>query len=171
MPAGAADARGGRWVRGPGRAVFDAPRRSSAHSALIAEDLGVITPAVRRLRDGLGLPGMVVLQFAFDPATRTARTAPRTTAPGRSLYTGTHDNDTLRGWCRVAAGPERLAEVRAAGVGTREPWWDLVEVGWRSRARLFMLQAQDVLGLGSEARMNMPGRAGGQWRWRMATAR
>ena len=63
--------------------------------------------------------------------------------------------------------PERVAEVRAAGVGEREPWWDLIEIGMGSKARLFMLQAQDVLGLGSEARMNTPGRAGGQWRWRM----
>ena len=166
VPAGAPDARGGRWVRGPGRAVFDAAKAELKRLPLIAEDLGVITPAVQRLRDGLGLPGMVVLQFAFDPGDPHGPHRPENHRAGQVLYTGTHDNDTLRGWVETLP-PERLAEVRAAGVGAREPWWDLVEVGMGSRARLFMLQAQDVLGLGSEARMNMPGRAGGQWRWRM----
>ena len=167
VPAGAADARGGHWVRGPGRAVFDAAKTELKRLPLIAEDLGVITPGVERLRDGLGLPGMVVLQFAFDPGDPHGPHRPENHRAGQVLYTGTHDNDTLRGWVE-SLPPERLAEVRAAGVGTKEPWWDLVEIGMGSRARLFMLQAQDVLGLGSEARMNMPGRAGGQWRWQMA---
>jgi 4-alpha-glucanotransferase len=108
-----------------------------------------------------------VLQFAFDPGDPDGPHRPENHRAGQVLYTGTHDNDTLRGWVE-SLGPERLAEVRAAGVGAKQPWWDLIEVGMGSKARLLMLQAQDVLGLGSEARMNTPGRAGGQWRWRMA---
>jgi 4-alpha-glucanotransferase len=166
VPRGAPDARGGRWARGPGAAVFEAARADLGRLALIAEDLGVITPAVTRLRDRLGLPGMVVLQFAFDPHDPHGPHRPENHRAGQVLYTGTHDNDTLRGWYETLP-PERLAEVRAAGVGGRTPWWDLIELALSSKARLCMLQAQDVAGLGSEARMNMPGRATGQWRWRL----
>jgi 4-alpha-glucanotransferase len=167
VPRGARDASGGRWVRGPGRAVFDAARRELGKLPLIAEDLGVITPAVTRLREGLGLPGMVVLQFAFDPENPGGVHDPDQHRAGQVLYTGTHDNDTLRGWFESLPA-ERAAAVRALGVGEREPWWDLISVALSSPARLCMLQAQDVLGLGSEARMNTPGTAGGQWRWRLA---
>jgi 4-alpha-glucanotransferase len=167
VPREARDARGGRWLRGPGRAVFDAARSELRRLPLIAEDLGVITPAVTRLRESLGLPGMVVLQFAFDPNDRDSVHRPENHRADQVLYTGTHDNDTLRGWFEslpLAAA----AEVRKLGVGRREPWWDLIEVALGSPARLCMLQAQDVVGLGSEARMNTPGTAGGQWRWRLA---
>jgi 4-alpha-glucanotransferase len=167
VPRGARDASGGRWVRGPGRAVFDAARAELRRLPLIAEDLGVITPAVTRLRDALGLPGMVVLQFGFDPDERGSVHRPERHRPHQVLYTGTHDNDTLRGWYESLA-PESLALVHAAGVTGREPWWSLIELALGSRARLCMLQAQDVLGLGSQARMNTPGRAGGQWSWRLA---
>jgi 4-alpha-glucanotransferase len=166
VPAGARDASGGRWARGPGRAVFDATRGELGRLPLIAEDLGVITPAVSRLRESLGLPGMVVLQFAFDPENPGGAHDPDQHRAGQVLYTGTHDNDTLRGWYESLSG-ERLALVRGLGVHDREPWWDLISVALSSPARLCMLQAQDVLGLGSEARMNTPGTAGGQWRWRL----
>jgi 4-alpha-glucanotransferase len=166
VPRGARDAAGGRWARGPGRAVFDAARRELHRLPLIAEDLGVITPAVTRLRESLQLPGMVVLQFAFDPENPGGVHDPDRHRPNQVLYTGTHDNDTLRGWFQSLQG-ERAAAVRALGVGPRAPWWDLIEVALQSPARLCMLQAQDVLGLGSEARMNTPGTAGGQWRWRL----
>jgi 4-alpha-glucanotransferase len=166
VPRDARDATAGRWARGPGRAVFDAARRQLGRLPLIAEDLGVITPAVTRLRESLGLPGMVVLQFAFDPENPGGVHDPDRHRANQVLYTGTHDNDTLRGWLESLA-PERAAAVRALGVGGREPWWDLIGVALSSPARLCMLQAQDVLGLGSEARMNTPGTAGGQWRWRL----
>jgi 4-alpha-glucanotransferase len=162
----ARDAAGGHWARGPGRALFDAARAELRRLPLIAEDLGVITPAVTRLRDELGLPGMVVLQFGFDPSDPGGPHRPENHRAGQVLYTGTHDNDTLRGWLE-SLPPERAEAVRAAGVGSREPWWDLDELALGSRARLAMLQAQDVLGLGSQARMNTPGRAAGQWRWRL----
>jgi 4-alpha-glucanotransferase len=166
VPHGARDAAGGRWVRGPGRAVFDAARARLRRLPLIAEDLGVITPAVTRLRESLGLPGMVVLQFAFDPSNPDGVHDPGNHRAQQVLYTGTHDNDTLRGWWE-SLPPERAAPFRALGVGGREPWWSLIALALGSPARLCMLQAQDVLGLGSEGRMNMPGTAGGQWRWRL----
>jgi 4-alpha-glucanotransferase len=166
VPRGASDARGGRWARGPGRAVFDAARTELGRLPLIAEDLGVITPAVTRLRDSLALPGMVVLQFAFDPDNPGGVHDPDRHRAGQVLYTGTHDNDTLRGWWETLE-PARADRFRALGVGDREPWWDLISVALGSPARVCMLQAQDVLGLGSEARMNTPGTAGGQWRWKL----
>jgi 4-alpha-glucanotransferase len=167
VPRDARYAAQGRWVRGPGRAVFDAARAELGPLPLIAEDLGVITPAVTRLRESLGLPGMVVLQFGFNPDELESVHRPERYRAGQVLYTGTHDNDTLRGWYETLS-PASVALVREAGVGAREPWWGLMELALSSKARLCMLQVQDVLGLGSEARMNTPGVAGGQWRWRLA---
>jgi 4-alpha-glucanotransferase len=146
--------------------VFDAARASLRRLPLIAEDLGVITPAVTRLRESLGLPGMAVLQFGFDVEHPESVHNLENIRADRVLYTGTHDNDTLRGWLS-SLDADRLAAVRAAGVRGREPWWSLIELAFATPARLCMLQAQDVLGLGSQARMNLPGRAGGQWRWQL----
>jgi 4-alpha-glucanotransferase len=173
VPADAPDARSGTWKRGPGRAPFDAARRAldpSRPLPLIAEDLGVITPAVNRLRDDLGLPGMVVLQFGYDPADPTS---PHRVArhPERSVvYTGTHDHDTVRGWYESLPDAERAevdADVAARDVADPDPWWSLIGLAYASRSSLAMVQIQDVLGLGSEARMNTPGQEGGQWRWRL----
>jgi 4-alpha-glucanotransferase len=166
VPAGARDASGGHWSRGPGRAPFDAALAELGRLPVIAEDLGVITPAVTRLRESLGLPGMVVLQWGFNPGERESVHVPSRYRADPVLYTGTHDNDTLRGWYE-SLGPESLELVRAAGVRGREPWWGLMELALSSKPRLCMLQAQDIVGLGSEARMNMPGVAGGQWKWRL----
>ena len=168
LPAGAADARAGRWMRGPGRAVFDAARAELGSLPIVAEDLGIITPAVARLRDALGLPGMVVLQFAYDPDDPDGPHWPRNHRSRQVVYTGTHDTDTLRGWWD-ALPPERRALVAeaTAAYDDREPEWRLIRLAQSSRAQLCMLQAQDVLGLGSRDRMNIPGRGSGQWRWRL----
>ncbi len=166
VPADAEHARGGRWRRGPGRAVFDAAERELGPLALIAENLGVITEPVERLRRELGLPGMVVLQFAFDPDDPTGPHRPENHTEDSVVYTGTHDSDTLRGWWDALEAPRR-AEALASGVREEDPEWSLIELAWSSPARLAMLQVQDVLGLGSEARMNMPGTKGRSWRWRM----
>jgi 4-alpha-glucanotransferase len=171
VPAGASSATRGRWRRGPGRALFDAVRRELGSLPLIAEDLGVITPAVRRLRDALGLPGMLVLQFGFEPGETDSPHRPSNHVENRVVYTGTHDHDTLRGWFE-SLDPARLqsvtGELRARGIAVgRQPWWSLIRLAFASPARVAMLQAQDVLGLGSEARMNHPSRARGNWRWRM----
>jgi 4-alpha-glucanotransferase len=166
VPRGARDARGGRWRRGPGRAVFDAMARELGPLPLIAEDLGVITPPVTRLRHELGLPGMVVLQFAFDPGDPHGPHRIEAHEEDSVAYTGTHDHDTLRGWL-ASLPPERRALVDAAVPRDRDPVWALIRLLLSSRARLAMVQLQDVLGLGSEARMNMPGSTRGAWRWRL----
>jgi len=170
IPRGAPDARPGRWVRGPGRAPFDAARAAlGSDLPIIAEDLGVITPPVVRLRDELGFPGMVVLQFAFNPDDPNSPHDLFRHRENQVLYTGTHDNDTLRGWYE-GLPEKRLAVLRAAGVRGRQPWWDLIALAQGSVARLCMLQVQDVLGLGNEARMNLPGTASGNWAFRLEPA-
>ncbi|MDQ3849127.1 MAG: 4-alpha-glucanotransferase [Actinomycetota bacterium] len=170
VPQGARDARSGRWRRGPGRAVFAAAEKELGTLPVIAEDLGVITEPVTRLRRELGFPGMVVLQFAFDPDDPAGPHRLDHHEPNSVAYSGTHDHDTLRGWWESApAAVRRTAEeqVDRAGLREREPWWSLIRLTFSSPARLAMLQAQDVLGLGSEARMNVPGRPSGSWRWRL----
>jgi 4-alpha-glucanotransferase len=170
VPAGARNARGGRWMRGPGRAVFDAASRQLGPLPLIAENLGVITEPVERLRRDLGLPGMVVLQFAFDPNDPNGPHRPENHTEDSVVYTGTHDSDTLRGWWDSLEAPRRAEAERAlreAGASLAEPEWDLIALAWASRAQLAMLQVQDVLGLGSEARMNLPGTMGKSWKWRL----
>jgi 4-alpha-glucanotransferase len=172
VPEGARSALAGSWRRGPGRAVFDAARRELGALPLVAEDLGVITPAVGRLRDSLGLPGMLVLQFGFDPDDPRSPHRFENHVENRVIYTGTHDHDTARGWY-ASLEPERRrlvdAELSARGLQVgREPWWALIELALASMARVAIVQAQDVLGLGSEARMNRPGsRAQDNWRWQM----
>jgi 4-alpha-glucanotransferase len=170
VPAGARTAASGYWQRGPGRAVFDTAVRSLGPLALVAEDLGVITPAVARLRDSLGFPGMVVLQFGFDPKHPESVHRFENHAVERVVYTGTHDHDTARGWySSLDPGTRARVDeaVLAVGVRERQPWWSLIRLALASPARVAMMQAQDVLGLGSEARMNAPGRVGGAWRWQM----
>jgi 4-alpha-glucanotransferase len=170
VPRGARHALSGGWQRGPGRAVFDAAARSLGSLPLIAEDLGVITPAVDRLRTELGLPGMVVLQFGFTPDEPGSVYRPRHHTEDRVVYTGTHDHDTVRGWydsLPVEVRADVDAEIDAYGVREREPHWSLIRLAHASPARVAMVQMQDVLGLGSEARMNTPGRSAGAWKWRL----
>ncbi len=171
VPAGARTAKSGHWMGGPGRALFDAMARQLGPLPLVAEDLGVITPPVARLRDELGLPGMLVLQFGFDAHDRHSPHRFENHAENRVIYTGTHDHDTIRGWYESLDSERRdevAAELRRRGISlTRHPWWALTRLALASPARLAVIQAQDVLGLGSEARMNNPARAGGSWRWRL----
>jgi 4-alpha-glucanotransferase len=171
VPAGARTAAGGRWQRGPGRAVFEAAFSELGRVALVAEDLGVITPAVTRLRESLGFPGMVVLQFGFDPDEPDSVHRFENHAADRVVYTGTHDHDTAFGWYssldRAVRSEVDAVVARVLGAAEREPWWSLIRLALASPAGVAMMQAQDVLGLGSEARMNAPGRARGAWRWRI----
>jgi 4-alpha-glucanotransferase len=171
VPAGAKRALDGHWKRGPGRAVFDAAIGELGDLPVIAEDLGVITPPVERLRDSLGLPGMLVLQFGFDPDDPRGPHRLENHVKNRIVYTGTHDADTVRGWYD-SLPDDRRAEVDAAidgaGVREREPWWSLIRLAYSSPAVVAMTQAQDVLGLGSEARMNVPGQIGKAWKWKLA---
>ncbi len=176
---GARTAAHGKWRRGPGRALFDAAERElgtrgSAERGttlrLVAEDLGVITPAVERLRDQLALMGMLVIQLGFDPDQPDSPHRFNNHSEHRVVYTGTHDHDTARGWYESLATTSRQEVQRLfteLEITEREPWWGLVAVALRSPARLAVVQAQDVLGLGSEARMNAPGRASRNWGWRL----
>jgi 4-alpha-glucanotransferase len=151
----------GRWLRGPGLDLFRALEASLGELPVVAEDLGVITEPVVRLRHTLGLPGMVVLQFALgdDP---TNPHLPQNHQEQSVVYTGTHDNDTTKGWYDSLSPQERAwTELDPAN-----PAWSLLEVAWSSRAALAIAPLQDVLGLGTEARMNLPGSEQGNWRWR-----
>jgi len=152
----------GRWRPGPRAELFEAARGALGDVALVAEDLGVITPPVVRLRKELGLPGMVVLQWAFGGA-RGNPHALSNHEEQSVVYTSTHDNDTARGWYESLPGRER----EATPLDSREPHWSLIELAHSSRAALSIVPAQDVLGLGSAARMNSPGTASGNWRWRL----
>ncbi len=172
VPATAPDARSGRWRRGPGRALFDAvAAQLGSELPLVAEDLGVITPAVEALRDALALPGMLVLQFGFGPgAERTSPHAPNNHVARRVVYTGTHDHDTAAGWyAAVTEGERRRFDAACAqrGIDDPEPWWRMVRLCLQSPAAIAIFQAQDVLGLGSAARMNVPGSERGNWRWQV----
>jgi 4-alpha-glucanotransferase len=171
VPAHARTARGGTWKRGPGIALFRALQRELGALPLVAEDLGVITEPVERLRKQVGLPGMLVIQFGMGPddAHSVHRLANHTV--DRVAYTSTHDQDTVRGWLESLDEPTRAfvdSEVARPGfTDRRRPWWGLIRYTFSSPAQIAMIQAQDALGLGSEARMNAPGSAGGSWRWQM----
>jgi 4-alpha-glucanotransferase len=158
-------ARHGRWLRGPGAAPFRAVQAELGALDLVAEDLGVITPPVVRLRRELGLPGMVVLQFGLGGGARNPHRLEN--HPERAVvYTGTHDNDTALGWWTSLSETERAA----SGVDPADPAWSLIGQAWRSRAALSITPLQDVLRLGGQARMNLPGsEGGGNWAWRYNT--
>jgi 4-alpha-glucanotransferase len=180
VPAGARTASGGTWRRGPGIALFRALERGlgAGQSSpgdptlpLVAEDLGVITPPVERLRTRLGLPGMLVIQFGMDSDDPGSVHRLANHTEDRIAYTSTHDQDTVRGWLDSLDESQRTfvdSEIARAGFADRRrPWWGLIRYAFSSPARIGMIQAQDVLGLGSEARMNAPGSAGNSWRWQM----
>ena len=155
-------ARHGRWLRGPGAAVFRALQAELGTLELVAEDLGVITEPVVRLRQELGLPGMVVLQFQLGGGARNPH-RPENHPQQAVVYTGTHDNDTALGWWESLTGEQRAA----VGLDAADPAWSLLSQAWRSRAALAIAPLQDVLRLGNDARMNLPGSEGGtNWQWR-----
>src|SRR6266481_2473104 len=168
VPPDARTAEHGRWVPGPGADFFQAVQRELGHLPFIAEDLGLITADVIALRDKFGLPGMRVLQFAFD-GHRDNPHLPDNFTPNTVVYTGTHDNTTTRAWF------EGLPEIARRNVWnylghtdqpTSEVAWELTRLAWSSKAGLAMVPLQDLLNLGVEGRMNLPGTAKGNWRWR-----
>jgi 4-alpha-glucanotransferase len=162
IPARNSTAKRGRWRRGPGAELFRAVARELGDLPLIAEDLGHITPPVHRLRDELRLPGIVVLLWAFRVGRHNSHRL-ENHRRNAVAYTSTHDTDTAVGWFASLLPRER----DATGLDPREPQWGLIELAYTSRAELAIVPAQDVLGLGSDARMNRPGATGGNWSWRL----
>jgi 4-alpha-glucanotransferase len=169
VPMGAPNARLGQWVPGPGSDFFLAAKKELGDLPLIAEDLGSITPDVIQLRDSQDLPGMRVLQFAFDGNPKNPY-LPENYVPNTVAYTGTHDNNTTRGW--FEALPEQQKRVfsqylRRASMESRDAAPELMRLAWSSSAALAIAPLQDLLNLGASARMNTPGQASGNWRWRI----
>jgi 4-alpha-glucanotransferase len=177
VPAASPTAEGGRWVPGPGADLFEALARALGPLPLVAENLGVITPEVEGLRRRFGLPGMAVLQFAFGNDPQAPTFQPHNYEHDLVAYTGTHDNDTAMGWWAGGAGDsvrsaDEVAREKAfareyLGTDGREMSWTLIRALLASVADTAVVPAQDVLGLGSEARMNVPATLGGNWRWRL----
>lgn len=170
----------GEWVKGPGAALFEAAREALGPLPFVAENLGVITPEVEALREQFDLPGMAILQFAFGTDPQAPDFKPHNYPRNRVAYTGTHDNDTTVGWWTSGIGhstrseadlvSEREFALRYLGArdSGREIHWEFIRAVLASVADSAIVPVQDVLGLGSEARMNEPGTASGNWRWRLA---
>lgn len=158
-------AENGAWSPGPGRALFESLEARFGKLPIIVEDLGVITPAVRALRDGMGYPGLAVLQFAFQDDWRNPY-LPHNHVRELVAYTGTHDNDTALGWFRSLDDYGRGNVLRYLGRDGSDIVSDLVRLAYESVANLAIIPMQDVLQLGSEARMNRPGEREGNWTWR-----
>jgi 4-alpha-glucanotransferase len=165
VPAKARTARGGHWIKGPGEKLFDALQTALGTLAIIAEDLGVITPGVIALRDRYNFPGMKILQFAFD-AELDDRDLPHNHVRQGVVYTGTHDNDTSSGWCMSLSDADRLEMIEYLGSTGVDCAGDLVRAALMSVSNTAIIPFQDILKLGSEARMNIPGTAFGNWEWR-----
>jgi 4-alpha-glucanotransferase len=168
IPAGAATAESGQWIPGPGAEFFRTMRRELGGLPFIAEDLGFITPDVLELLEEFQIPGSRVLQFAFDGKSDNPH-LPNNHAANSVVYTGTHDNPTTRGWYEELPDDQRRNLwnylVRPAG-GSGEVAFELIRLAWSSPAALAIAPLQDLLNLGAEGRMNVPGRSGGNWRWR-----
>jgi 4-alpha-glucanotransferase len=168
VPGGDKTAEHGQWIKGPGPDLFDTLAERLGTLSIIAEDLGIITPEVDALRTRYNFPGMRILQFAFAGAVEE-RFLPHNYERNTVVYTGTHDNDTSRGWLAAATEAERAYLQRYSGEVINEETisWVLIRLAWGSVADLAVAPMQDVLSLGSEARMNLPGQPAGWWRWRV----
>lgn len=168
VPAGATTAQYGQWVPGPGADFFNAVKRELGILPFIAEDLGLITPDVCALRDQFEVPGTRVLQFAFDGRSDNPY-LPHNYVPNTVVYTGTHDNPTSRGWYEGLPPYQRQnlwRYLKSPEGESGQVAWDLMRLAWSSVAALAVAPLQDLLSLGPEARMNVPGRPEGNWTWR-----
>lgn len=167
IPYGEETARNGRWREGPGLDFFRKVEEKLGRRAIIAEDLGFLTPSVRQLLRDTGYPGMKVLQFAFDSREKGSDYLPHCYPTHCVVYTGTHDNDTIQGWMatapRTAAAYAREYLRLTRGEGYH---WGMMRAAWASPAELAVMQMQDLLGLDSRARMNTPSTLGDNWKWR-----
>lgn len=170
VPGDALNARQGRWVPAPGLELFQTLRQELGGLPLIAEDLGEITEDVYALRDELELPGMAVLQFGFAPDDPGSPHKPHNFRPAQVVYTGTHDNDTTLGWWQQQPTPIREHLCRYLACEAEAMPQALIRSAWASVATMALVPMQDLLALGSEARLNTPGQAGGNWAWRYREA-
>jgi 4-alpha-glucanotransferase len=168
IPAAERTAMNGRWVPGPGRALFDAIRTAVGDVPLVAEDLGFITAEVHELRRAIDIPGMKILQFGFSHV--DSPHLPHRYEPETVVYTGTHDNDTARGWYETAPDAERALALEYLGCDSREFADTLMRAAYTSIAETAIVPVQDILNLGSDARMNRPGAKSDNWSWRMETS-
>jgi len=157
----------GKWVKGPAQDLFDAINEALPDAPIIAEDLGIITPEVEVLRDDNDLPGMKVLQFAFA-ADATDPYLPHNHIKNSVIYSGTHDNDTTNGWYEQASEKEKDLVRRYLAKDDDNIAWDFIRLAFASVADTAIVPLQDVMGLGSEARMNTPGKPSGNWSWRFS---
>ncbi len=155
----------GKWIKAPGLELFRALEAALGPLPLVAEDLGMITPEVEALRAALGMPGMRVLQFGFSNKGAHMH-LPQQFVPAMVAYTGTHDNDTTQGWWNAASAKERAAVEALVGPVNSRPAWPLIRAAQGSVAEIAIAPVQDLLELGSEARMNTPSVAAGNWSWR-----
>jgi 4-alpha-glucanotransferase len=169
IPLPAENARGGKWMPGPGLALFQSIQRAFPAAKIIAEDLGVLTPGVVALRDDAGLPGMAVLQFAFGDTAENLY-LPHNGLPNSVIYSGTHDNDTSLGWYATAGDKARNHARRYLRVTGEAIGWDFIRAAYAAVSRLAVVPLQDILSLGSEARFNFPGHPTGNWQWRYRSA-
>lgn len=165
VPADAETAKTGEWLPAKGYEILSIMKSRLGELPIIAEDLGIITPEVERLRTHFGLPGMKVLQFAFASDASNDH-LPHNYDTSTIAYTGTHDNDTLSGWWNSIDNKERKAIMKYTGSKTGDIRQRLIELVWSSCARTAIIPMQDILNLGTEARMNIPGTATGNWGWR-----
>lgn len=157
-------AKNGEWVDGPRAKLFDTLKSNLGSLPIVAEDLGLITDDVHELRQQFALPGMRVLQFMLGGPDNPYW--PHNYEPDTVAYTGTHDNDTTAGWWTGLSATDRKKVADYIGHDVRDPHWEMVRIAWSSVAVLAIAPLQDILGLGREARMNVPGVADGNWRWR-----
>lgn len=169
IPAESETAMEGRWIKAPGEHLLETFRRSFGEEALplVAEDLGIITAEVEELRDRFGLPGMKILQFAFDSGPSNPY-LPHHHPPNSVVYTGTHDNDTTSSWFEGLDQEQKAFVYEYLGCPETPMPWALIRCALASEARLAMLPMQDILGLGRGYRMNTPGTAVGNWQWRFS---
>ena len=169
IPADATTALKGHYRPGPGEDFFKTVLKALPEAAFVAEDLGVLVPEVTALREKFHFPGMSVLQFAFSGDPEKNPHLPDKLSPETVIYTGTHDNNTTKGWFTVDATEEEIERVRQyTGRPSGPAYWQLIRLAYNSPAGTAIIPMQDLLGLGPEARMNYPGRLKGNWVWRMA---
>ncbi len=165
VPYGEKTAVNGTWIPCPGQDFFTAIRNKLGSLPIIAEDLGVITPDVEALRDGFGLPGMKILQFAFDSAEANDY-IPYNYVKNCIVYTGTHDNDTVVGWFDKASANDKKYVLDYLDTDGHEIHWAFIRLAWSSVANTAIVPMQDLLGLDTASRMNLPGTTSGNWTWR-----